>query len=42
MSVPPNCEHGIRNTGTDSLEFVYVYQTDSIEDIEHLWSSRSC
>ncbi len=36
--IPPNQEHGIRNTGEAPLEFVYVYQTDSIEAVEYLWS----
>ena len=36
--IPSNREHGIRNTGEDPLEFLYVYETDSIEDVEYLWS----
>lgn len=36
--IPSHHEHGIRNTGDVPLEFIYVYQTDSIQDIEYLWS----
>ena len=38
--IPSNCEHGIRNIGNDPLEFLYVYRTDSIEDVEYIWSDR--
>lgn len=36
--IPPNQEHGIRNTGDRPLEFVYVYATDSITDVDYVWS----
>ncbi|WP_309131165.1 cupin domain-containing protein [Brevibacterium sp.] len=36
--IPSNREHGIRNTGDVPLEFVYVYKTDSIDDVEYVWS----
>ncbi|WP_309067422.1 cupin domain-containing protein [Microbacterium sp.] len=39
--IPSNHEHGIRNTGSTVLEFVYVYETDSIEDVEYVWSRRT-
>lgn len=36
--IPGNREHGIRNSGDGPLEFVYVYQTDSITDVDYVWS----
>jgi oxalate decarboxylase/phosphoglucose isomerase-like protein (cupin superfamily) len=36
--IPSGSEHGIRNTGDEPLEFVYVYQTDSIKQFEYIWS----
>lgn len=36
--IPSNREHGIRNTGDVPLEFVYVYEADSIADVDYVWS----
>jgi oxalate decarboxylase/phosphoglucose isomerase-like protein (cupin superfamily) len=37
--IPSDSEHGIRNTGDTPLEFLYVYETDSITDVDYIWSS---
>jgi oxalate decarboxylase/phosphoglucose isomerase-like protein (cupin superfamily) len=39
--IPPNREHGIRNTGDVPLEFMFVFQADSINDVEYVWSEGS-
>ena len=31
--IPGDVEHGIRNTGTGPLRFVYAFATDSIDDV---------
>ncbi len=36
--IPSDREHGIRNAGDADLTFVYVYATDSIEDVDYVWS----
>ena len=36
--IPSGREHGIRNTGDAPLDFLYVYETDEIADIEYVWS----
>lgn len=38
VHIPSNLEHGIRNTGGSPLEFVYVYATDSIAEVDYVWS----
>ncbi|MFD9421950.1 cupin domain-containing protein [Streptomyces sp. NPDC060054] len=30
--IPSHCAHGITNTGSVELEFVFIYAADSIED----------
>ncbi|MFS4505278.1 cupin domain-containing protein [Clavibacter sp. Sh2141] len=39
--IPSDHEHGIRNAGDGDLAFVYVYATDSIQDVEYRWSDAS-
>jgi mannose-6-phosphate isomerase-like protein (cupin superfamily) len=31
--IPGDAEHGIRNTGTGPLRFVYAFATDSVDDV---------
>ena len=35
--IPGNARHGIRNTGTEELRFVYVLQASSFEDVEYVF-----
>ena len=36
--IPSDAEHGIRNSGGTPLEFLYVYESDAITDIEYVWT----
>jgi oxalate decarboxylase/phosphoglucose isomerase-like protein (cupin superfamily) len=36
--IPGSAEHGIRNTGTDTLRFFYVLAADAFTDIEYHFS----
>jgi len=38
--IPGDAEHGIRNTGTGPLRFVYAFATDSIEDVVYRFSDE--
>ena len=36
--IPGDCEHGIRNHGTEPLRFLYAFAVDSFGDIEYRFS----
>ncbi|GAS99224.1 cupin 2 conserved barrel domain protein [Mycolicibacterium canariasense] len=36
--IPAFGEHGIRNTGADTLRFFYVLSADAFADIEYMFS----
>jgi quercetin dioxygenase-like cupin family protein len=38
--IPPDVEHGIRNTGQDALRIFYVFPVDSLADVEYRFSAR--
>ena len=39
--IPGNSEHGIRNTGTSTLRFFYVFAVASFDQVEYRFTSRS-
>ena len=38
--IPGDVEHGIRNTGEDTLRFFYAFAVSSFEDIEYRFSAH--
>jgi mannose-6-phosphate isomerase-like protein (cupin superfamily) len=36
--IPPLTVHGVRNTGSSTLQFFYVFATDSFADVEYEFS----
>lgn len=39
--IPSRCEHGIRNTGEELLDFFFVYAVDAFAEVEHRYSADS-
>ena len=37
--IPPNSEHGIRNTGSDRLRFFYAFAVGSFEEVEYRFTA---
>ena len=36
--IPGNTEHAITNSGTQTLQFLYVFTTDSFRDVEYVFT----
>ena len=37
--IPKNLEHGLRNTGKEDLELLWIFPTDSWEEIEYVFEN---
>ena len=38
--IPQNCEHGLKNTGKEDLELLWIFPTDCWEEVEYVFKKQ--